>query len=213
MHWSIFSFPRYSHFFSIKICLATGVRPTLLCCCCVDDKIIVGAQQRSNSWSVETLKQLYEQRNVSGKIAQHKQKRFSHKRRCERNMWNNVPIQELAGGTLGLFSSSFVPFGRDPLCWFWYSRGITAVYWSLGTSWMSLGPLDWIEVMHNEKIVSVCFVKIGHFGTESASTGTWGPVEWGEDQLNESGTTWLGWGDTQWKDSISLFCQNSPFWH
>ena len=31
---------------------------------------------------------------------------------------------------------------------------------------MSLGPLDWIEVMHNEKIVSVCFVKIGHFGTE-----------------------------------------------
>ena len=31
---------------------------------------------------------------------------------------------------------------------------------------MSLGPLDWVEVMHNEKIVSVCFVKIGHFGTE-----------------------------------------------
>ena len=33
------------------------------------------------------------------------------------------------------------------------------------------------------------------------------------DQLNEPWTTWLDWGDAQWKDSISLFCQNWPFWH
>ena len=57
------------------------------------------------------------------------------------------------------------------------------------TSWMSLGPVDWVGGMHNEKIVSVCFVKIGHFGTKWASTGIWGPVEWIEDQLNGLGTS------------------------
>ena len=31
---------------------------------------------------------------------------------------------------------------------------------------MSLGPVDWVRGMHNEKTVSVCFVKIGHFGTK-----------------------------------------------
>ena len=36
----------------------------------------------------------------------------------------------------------------------------------LSTSRMSLGPVDWVGEMHNEKIVSVCFVKIGHFGTK-----------------------------------------------
>ena len=54
---------------------------------------------------------------------------------------------------------------------------------------MRLGPLDWVGGMHNEKKVSVCLVKIGNFGTEQVSTGIWGPVEWGEDQLNEPGTT------------------------
>ena len=37
---------------------------------------------------------------------------------------------------------------------------------------MSLGPVDWVEGMHNEKVVSVCFVKIGHFGTKWVSTDT-----------------------------------------
>ena len=90
----------------------------------------------------------------------------------------------------------------------------------LRTSWMSSGPVDWVGEMHNEQIVSVRFVKIGRYFTKWASTRIWvtswmdwGPVEWVGDQLNEPGASWLGQGDTQWKDSISLFCQNSPFWH
>ena len=51
---------------------------------------------------------------------------------------------------------------------------------------MSLGPVDWVGGMHNEKIVSVCFVK---FGSKWASIGIWGPVEWIEDQLNGLGTS------------------------
>ena len=31
---------------------------------------------------------------------------------------------------------------------------------------MSLGPVDWVGEMHNENIVSVCFVKIGRFVTK-----------------------------------------------
>ena len=54
---------------------------------------------------------------------------------------------------------------------------------------MSLGPVDWVGKMHNEKIVSVRFVKIGRFGTKLASAGIWGPVKWVEDQLNEPGTS------------------------
>ena len=54
---------------------------------------------------------------------------------------------------------------------------------------MSLGPLDWVGGMHNEKIVSVRLVKIGRFVTKCASTRIWGPVEWIEDQLNGLGTS------------------------
>ena len=54
---------------------------------------------------------------------------------------------------------------------------------------MSLGPVDWVRGIHNEKIVSVCFVKIRHFGAIRASTGIKGPFEWFEDQLNERGTS------------------------
>ena len=54
---------------------------------------------------------------------------------------------------------------------------------------MSLGPLDLVGGIHNEKIVSVCFVKIGYFGRKGASIGIWGPVEWIEDQLNGLGTS------------------------
>ena len=60
---------------------------------------------------------------------------------------------------------------------------------------MSLGPVDWVGGMHNEKIVSVCFVKIGYFGTKGASTGIWGPVEWIEDQLNWLETSLMGYND------------------
>ena len=65
----------------------------------------------------------------------------------------------------------------------------------LRTSWMSLKPVDWVGKMHNEKIVSVRFVKIGRFVTKWASTRIWGPVEWIEDQLNGLGTSWMGYND------------------
>ena len=54
---------------------------------------------------------------------------------------------------------------------------------------MSLGLVDWVTAMHNEKIVSVRFVKICCFVTKGASIRIWGPVEWIEDQLNEPGTS------------------------
>ena len=65
----------------------------------------------------------------------------------------------------------------------------------LRTSWMSSGPVDWVGEMHNEKIVSVRFVKISRFVTRWASTRIWGPVEWIEDQLNGLVTSWMGYND------------------
>ena len=103
-----------------------------------------------------------------------------------------------------------------------------------GTSWLSWGDAQWkhsissfcqkgwlpraklrplVEVVWARPIRSQDFIwPVQSFGTKLASTGIW-PVEWVEDQLNEPGTSWLGWEDAQWKDSISSFCQNWPFCH
>ena len=69
------------------------------------------------------------------------------------------------------------------------------------TSWMSLGPGDWVGGMHNEKIVSVCFVKIDHFGTK------WASQEFG-DQFIGLRTSWMGWGSFKWITMISPYIYN-----